>query len=233
MAMINQEEFDPIPMNIAGEHIACVLLLDTSDSMNANSNIDKLNQGLREFKQQVISDTALDQSQKESIDIAVITFGYPVREVVPFVPIVHFGPPTLSASGSTPLAEGLNLALDKVEERKNIYRQNGTPYKRPWIFCMTDGEPTDDDDVIEDAANRLKGAEAAKKVLGYCVGVEGYNKTKMSKIFEPRHMFKLQGANFVTMFEFLSNSITTNILSDPSVGDKVQVQLPQSVVIDI
>ena len=39
------------------------------------------------------------------------------------------------------MGAAINLALDKLEERKQIYQQAGISYFRPWVFLITDGEP--------------------------------------------------------------------------------------------
>jgi uncharacterized protein YegL len=59
------------------------------------------------------------------------------------------------------MSEGTNLALgkiDKIEERKQPYRNNGIDYYRPGLFLITDGLPTEPPEVVQAASERLKQA---------------------------------------------------------------------------
>jgi uncharacterized protein YegL len=60
-----------------------------------------------------------------------------------FATVDQFRPPVLDAKGDTPMGEAMRKALDLVSGRKEIYKQAGLDYFRPWIFLITDGSPTD------------------------------------------------------------------------------------------
>jgi uncharacterized protein YegL len=100
------------------------------------------------------------------------------------------------------MGEAIDWALDLITQQKARYNELGTPYYRPWLFCITDGEPTDD---CHSAAARLKQMEQDKKVLGYCVGVENFNKEIMAKIFDLSRIFELTNLDFPGLFKFVSN----------------------------
>jgi uncharacterized protein YegL len=189
---------------ISEQHVACVLLLDTSGSM-AGDAIRKLNEGIRLFKEQTLKDS--DKVVRGCIDVALVTFGQEVVVRQDFLPVPRMETPELSAGGNTPMGEALNKALDMITERKKLYDKHSVPRWRPWIFCITDGEPTDD---WQSAAQRLKQMEREKRVVGYCVGVEGYNHDTMSQIFDQKQkrIFKLEGRDFTGLFEFLSKSLS-------------------------
>jgi len=203
---------------ITQKHVACVLLLDTSGSMSHNNAITKVNQGIRVFKDQTLSSTN-DEITKSCIDVALISFG---TEVVlhtanggkihrgeqfnnAFVPVRSMNTPNLEAGGSTPMGAALDWALDLTEMQKERYKALGTPYSRPWIFGITDGEPNDN---YEEAARRLRQYEKNKKVLGYCVGVDNYNRDTMATIFDQERLYELSNQDFTGLFRFLSNSLT-------------------------
>ena len=132
------EEMGNVVDNVGERHIACVLLVDTSGSM-AGASINELNQGLLEFG------NALDQDEhaRGVADVCVISFNSNVETVVPFCPAANYSAPTLSAGGLTSMNEAVIAGLDAIEERKQLYRQLGCSYYRPWMFLLTDGEPTD------------------------------------------------------------------------------------------
>jgi len=120
-------------------HCATILLLDISGSMVANGKIKQLNDGLRFFKEDVIA----DELASKRVDLAIITFGDSVTIAHDFSLMEDFDPPTLKAGGLTPMGEAILKAIDLVEARKLEYKSRGIDYYRPWIFLITDGEPTD------------------------------------------------------------------------------------------
>ena len=80
-----------------------------------------------------------------------------------FVTVDEFIPPVLDANGDTPLGEAVSRALVLLRERKEVYKQNGLDYFRPWIFVITDGRPTDKG--WEAVAEQVRQEEARKGVI--------------------------------------------------------------------
>ena len=191
----------------------CVLVVDTSGSMDGQP-MDELNKGLMGFKK----DLEQDPLAVKRAEIAIVTFNSEVTVVQDSVTVDNFTPPTLSAGGGTMMGVGLEKALDLIEARKAVYRTNGAAYYRPWLFLITDGEPTDD---VSRAAQRIKEAEAKKKVACFAVGVEGANMSRLAEIVV-RPPIKLNGLDFKSLFQWLSVSMANVAASQ--VGD--QVALP-------
>jgi len=226
---------------ISERHVACVFLLDTSSSMSENDAISKLNEGLRVFKTQTMNDKTFDEHTKACIDVALLSFGPDVTlhtiygqtiyrgqqfdMASVFVPVSSMNPPVLNANGDTPMGEAIDWALDLIGQQKARYNEYGTPYYRPWVFCITDGEPNDN---YQAAAQRLKQMENDTKVLGYCVGVENFNKRTMASIFNTERIFELKNLDFPGLFKFVSSSLTTVRNSDPSGGNQVEVVSPNT-----
>ena len=196
----------------------CVLLLDTSGSMSG-APIQQLNQGLAALQ----SSLAEDEVALLRVDLAIITFG-PVQLAQDFVNAGQFTPPTLRAGGDTPLGGAVQLALDQLEARKQIYRNNGLTYYRPWIFLMTDGQPTDGT-VWQNAALRVKEAESKKKVAFFSVGVQGANMQMLAQL-SLRQPLHLQALKFRELFTWLSTSLTSVSQSTPT--QEVPLQSPLS-----
>jgi uncharacterized protein YegL len=196
----------------------CVLLLDTSGSMQGE-RINQLNAGLSTFQ----ASLATDDLALLRVEVAIITFG-PLRLTQDFVSAGQFTAPLLTANGDTPLGGAVNLALDKLEERKQVYRNSGLSYYRPWIFLVTDGQPTDGSQ-WQSAAERLKEAESKKKVAFFAVGVEGADLNTLAQLSlrQPLHLKEL---NFRDMFVWLSTSLTN--VSHSTTTQEVPLQSPLS-----
>jgi len=193
---------------------ACVLLLDVSGSMSGRP-IAALNEGLRAFA----ADLATDGLARQRVEVAIVTFsGAGVQVEQDFVTASAFEPPTLTTSGGTPMGAGIEKALAMVAERKQQYRENGIVYYRPWVFMITDGEPTDS---WQQAAGDVREAEAANALAFFAVGVEGANMDVLGQI-ATRSPLRLQGLQFVELFVWLSRSQRAVSTSKP--GD--QTALP-------
>jgi uncharacterized protein YegL len=181
-------------------------------------SLDALNEGLRTFK----DDLSKNSLASRRVEVSVITFDCDVNVVQDFVTADQFEPPTLTAQGLTHVGAAIQKALDVIQDRKSQYRANGVAYYRPWIFMITDGEPQGEPDhVIEQVTQRLKDAEANKRVAFFTVGVENANMTRLSEI-AVRTPIKLQGLNFTEMFLWLSASMSA--VSQSKVDE--QVALP-------
>jgi len=195
--------------------VACVLLLDVSGSMTGRP-IDELNSALVTFKDAMAADTLASKRA----EIALITFGGDVDVVQDFVTAEHFVPPVLKTSGLTPMGRAIERAIDIITERKQVYKRNGISYYRPWIFMVTDGEPTD---AWQAAANRVRQGESEKAFLFFAVGVEDADMDALRQI-SVRDPLKLRGLQFRDLFIWLSQSMQSVSRSSPS--DKVSLPQP-------
>ena len=122
--------------------------------------------------------------------------------------------PTLYAQSDTPMAAALMRAVDLVNDRKKIYRDAGIPYYRPWIFLVTDGEPTDPEQ-LGAVSDIVKQQENAKKLSLFIVGVDGANMNVLNTI-GTRAPLSLQGYSFREMFMWLSGSLSSVSQSQPT-----------------
>jgi uncharacterized protein YegL len=196
----------------------CLLLLDTSGSMNGRP-IDQLNEGLRVFKEELSSDAMAMQR----VEVAVMTFG-PVQVLSDFQTADLFQAPTLSATGDTPMGAAISQGLEMLEARKTVYKQAGVGYYRPWVFLITDGTPTDSWQQAADSVHA--GDNPQRKAFSFfAVGVEGADMGKLASICSPdRPPMKLKGLSFRELFTWLSSSLGGVARSQP--GQLVALPAP-------
>ncbi len=196
---------------------ACVLLLDTSGSMQG-APLAQLNLGLRSFKDELLADSLA----AKRVEIAVLSFGDGPQLVTDFCDAATFDPPTLTAGGLTPMGAAIRDALERLAARKETYRGNGVAYYRPWVFLITDGEPTDE---YQAAAQQVREGEARGAFSFYAVGVADANMQKLAEIAPPnRPPVKLDGLRFRDLFVWLSKSMRT--VSHSSVGQTINLEPP-------
>lgn len=197
----------------------CVLVLDISGSMKG-SPMEQLNQGLKNFQKELQSDFVAAQR----IEVAIVTFSSTVDTVVQPILSADFEMPTLIASGSTKLVDGVRLGIDIVEERKKYYKSTGQTYYRPWILLITDGEPDSDQD-IDGLSGEIRQKVENKGFLFYAIGVEGYNHAKLLQIcHSSTPPLPLKGLAFNELFKWLSASIS--LVSKSADGQHVQLPSP-------
>ena len=192
----------------------CLLVLDNSGSM-AGDKIRQLNEGLVSFA----SELAEDSIAAKRVEVAIVSFG-PVETVQDFVGVEGFYPPTLSPAAATPMGAAVERALEMVAARKEDYKSAGVGYYRPWIFLITDGQPTDD---ISRATSLIQQAEESRSLVFFCVGVEGANMSYLEQL-SSRAPLQLKGLQFRELFVWLSNSLGSVSRSQPS--DEVPLENP-------
>ncbi len=189
----------------------CVLLLDTSGSMQGSS-IDELNRGLQMFREELFNDSL----SLKRVEIAVVTFG-PVAVMQDFTTADQFRLPELQASGDTPLAAAVQRGLSLLKRRKEVLRDNGIKLFRPWIFLMTDGAPTDE---WKHLPQIIHAGEESKSFSFFALGVGNADFSVLRQL-SPREPLKLSGVRFREFFLWLSASLKNVSRSTP--GDSVKI----------
>ncbi len=194
---------------------ACVLLLDTSGSMHGPP-IQALNDGIRAFKEELESDSLASLR----VETAIVSFDSSVQLVQDFATVDALATPELDAQGATSTATAVNFAIDRVEERKQSYRDAGVPYYRPWIVLITDGASTEGRQQMDAASERVRQAEEAKQLAFFSVGVQGADMEELNRI-GTRGALPLDGMAFREFFVWLSSSMTR--VSSSRVDDEIDL----------
>lgn len=224
-----------------------VLVLDTSGSMKGEPILE-LNNALRDFSAALKNDPlaslrvelaivtfgngvrAIDvrsglPDEMDDVEPRALLVRPKTKEInfdagLAFAAVDEFHSPVLDARGDTPMGEAVRRALELLKGRKEIYKQYGLDYFRPWIFLITDGRPTDRG--WELAAEQVRQEEERKGVTFYAVGVEKADMKVLNRFSTARPPLRLKGLAFGELFQWLSKSLSVIAHSRP--GD--QAPLP-------
>jgi uncharacterized protein YegL len=205
-------------VNNPNQRTPCVLVLDASWSMSSKTSsgktrIEQLNEGLHELENALKSDpTALTRVQ-----LSIVIVGGPNSQaelLMDWTDANNFTAFDLIPDGNTPLAEGLQIGLELVDEAKDNLRGNGISYTRPWMIIISDGAPTSSTAAWRDATAATKDAEANKKVEIFAIAVEGASIEQMNQISH-KPCAQLSGMKFKELFVWLSDSLSAVTQSRP------------------
>jgi len=185
-----------------------VLVLDTSGSM-AGTKIDELNKGIYEFASTIRG----TYEMAAALDIAVVTFSSSVEVINEFIPGDKFQPRPIHAHGATSMGNAVLKAIDLIRERSMAYRSQGIKYYRPWLWLMSDGEPTDD---WEHAAEVAQQAERRKELKMFTVAIGQDCNIDILKRFSDSKPISISGLKFSRMFMWLSSSLESILRSENS-----------------
>jgi len=232
MKKITKEDLanNPIP------RLASCLVLDTSISMgklmkNGLRPIDELNKGVAMYMDAI----SKDEKTKEMVEISIVTFGNNefsknipkhlhdpkkgVKKVLDFGYVNEGNAPTLSAGGYTPMGEAVEIALDMLDKRKQMYKETAGTYKQPWLVLMTDGYPYDlerkiretgsyDGETINKSAKRTTELANAKKLKVIPVAIGDDANIDVLKKFSPitKPVKMNENLKFEEFFEFVTQT---------------------------
>ena len=194
------------------------LIVDISGSMQGR-RIQAVNGALEQFRIAISADT-LAMLRAE---IALVTFNHMV-DYYDFAPVQSFAPPMLRAYGGTKISLAVNTALDLLDSRKQVYRENGISYFRPIALLLTDGYPEHDTpNEIAAVQERLMIEEESRHIAFFSFGVDGADIAALSRIMPPNRPPRHIGdsVQIAGLFQWLSNSVAKISTSNP--GDRIRL----------
>jgi uncharacterized protein YegL len=186
------------------QRLPCILVVDGSGSMDGDP-INELNAGLKVLEDELKK----DDTARQRVQIAVIRFGGldQAELLCDWTDAMAFSAPRINAYGQTPMGKAVGTAIQKIEEQIQRYKGHGIAYNRPWLFLMTDGEPTDSG--WEHIADQCRAAEQAEKFIVWAIGVgQAADLGKLGR-FSNRPPAKLNGLKFKELFLWLSRSASS------------------------
>jgi len=214
---INEEEL----ANNPAARVPVCLCLDLSGSMQG-TKLTELQKGVELFFEAIKE----DELAVDAAEIAIVGFNNQATCLLDFAPIDMQSVPKLSAGGGTYMGEGVNLALEKLEERKSLYRKLGIQYYQPWIVLMTDGEANGSRSELSAAMEKTTRLVNERKLTVFPIAIGSQADMQTLKGFSPsRDPLRLEGLRFGEFFQWLSQSISRTSVSNP--GESVDLPSPK------
>ena len=212
-------EEDDLATNPAPRVPIC-LCLDTSGSMEGR-RCEELRKGVERFYNSIKSDDVA----VNSAEVCIVTFGGKAKCISEFKTLSQITElPAFDVAGETPLGEAVNLALDKLDARKEEYKDNGVDYFQPWLVIMTDGYATGLQSEFDRAVKRVETLVKDRKLTVFPIGVgSSADMEGLNKLSPKRQALKLRGLNFKEFFEWLSQSVCR--VSQSVVGEKITLDV--------
>lgn len=183
------------------------------------SRISELQLGIEEFYKAIKE----DEIAVYAAEICIVTFNDSAKCIMDFdnierqKEILEF-----EAEGDTAMGEGVNLALDLLEQRKKEYKDKGVDYYQPWLILMTDGAPNGNNSELVRAIQRTTKLVNERKLTVFPIGIGNEADMSILNSFSPkRSALKLQGLKFREFFAWLSQSVSKTSQSIP--GENVKL----------
>ena len=133
---LNSQEF----VDNNAKRIPVCIVVDCSGSMKeydntSKSRINRVNDGIDLFYDGVRK----NPRTKRAVDVLIIQVGNNANVISEFTN-TDISPPKLQyLAEKNNLTEGIELALEKLDERKQIYKSANIDYYQPWLLVMSDG----------------------------------------------------------------------------------------------
>lgn len=141
-------------------HCPVVLVLDTSHRMWGKGLSD-----MRQSLQTFYATLRHEEFMNAEIDIAAVSMGENLGMLEEFVPFRDSQLPQINIrpKGDTPIGAALDLALQKLEERRRHYREQGQSSVTPQLVLLSDGKKSSDD--YSQVATRIRAACAGGQLI--------------------------------------------------------------------
>lgn len=186
------------------------------------SRIQELQKGVELFYDSIRD----DEIAVYSAEICIVTFNSRAECVLDFANIERQTDiPKFKAEGDTAMGEGVNLALNLLEQRKQEYKDKGVDYYQPWLVIMTDGVPNGSKSEMDNAVSRTVKMINEKKLTVFPIAIgDESDISSLAKFSPKRPPLKLQGLKFKEFFAWLSKSVSSTSQSTPGETVKLDVE---------
>ena len=187
----------------------CVLLLDRSGSMKKDEKIDRLNEAIRQFYENIIfGKNGIEKSTKDRLYVEAIAFDQSPKRLHE-AQLLYTDmeiPKVVCRDSTTDTARALDFAIKEIEEHKLWCAKTGQKYYRPWLLLITDGKPTSSDEEMDRIAQKVKTYVAERKMCINAIGVGNKVSIQSLNKLSAGNGKILTGYNFSDFFRWLSES---------------------------
>lgn len=207
--------------------IPICLCIDTSRSMSHYGRIESIKEGILNLYNELNNDFQLSNSA----EIAIVTFDNEAEILENFETVSEKNLPDFKISGNTALGKGVNLSLDILEQRKNLYKENGIDYYQPWLIIMTDGASYGEPKyILKQAQDRTFRLEYSKKLVVIPISIgHAAKKEELEKFTSKKEtVVGIEGAQFNKFFTFISRSVAQVVQS----AGKANLDLDLNTIVD-
>jgi len=192
-------------------------MIDASTSMKQQGRMRMVNEGIRQF----IQDMKTDPYAMSSLELCIVTFGGQARVMLPFTEIGNVQFTDIRPNGDTPLGAATEMVIDCVEERLALYDNTGITNYNPWIIIFSDGLATDS---LFGGTSYKKGArklcryqeENNWRVMAIALGDEP---NSLADFTPKKRVYGLKDVKISDFFTFISRSVSNYSKSRPDVAN--------------
>lgn len=190
-------------INNPNPRVPVMLCLDISISMMGKP-IAELNAGVRQFLNEMKSDSITCKSA----EIAIVTFSSDVDFVSDFTTADNIASPVFTANGITCMGEGLEMAMNMLEKRKNKYKKTGIEYYQPILVVMSDGAPNGDPKLLNDMISKIQQQIQSRRLTVISVGIGNDADMVVMNRLSKNDAVNMNNICFREFFVWLSQSVS-------------------------
>lgn len=205
------------------------------------SCLELLQDGIQQFYDTVFS----DEMARCTVEIAIVTFDDYARQMKRFSRVEYMKQsedgrlvsagcwrlPKLEAKGEkTAMGEGINLALDLLENCKEDYSKRGLDSYQPWLVIMSDGKNNGSDAAFTKAQGRIRDLVNRNKLAVYPLAIGHRADLQQLNALSPKQeAFRVQAPQIRSLFRWLAQS--SKVVSSGELGQSCSPKLERFEVV--
>ena len=201
---------------VFGNILPIYIVCDESGSMYANGGIDTVNNGLPELHAAIAGDPLVSDKCR----IGLITFSDIAEELLPLSNLSDvMAMPGLVAKEMSNYGGAFNLLREVIARDIANMKSQGIQVYRPWVFFITDGDPTDDWEANHRALTDKNINPQAPHIIAF--GVAGANQVVIDKIGTKGAFIQDNDINIFTIVKQIISQAMQNNWPYPSADQKL------------